>query len=100
LDLSIVPSAKELSHLPIFVDPSHGTGRLSLIESMSLAAMAAGADGLMIEVHHNPCEALCDKDQAMPPEMFAGLMKKLHVLGTCMVQWNQEREILALGQLQ
>lgn len=100
LDLSIVPSAKELSHLPILVDPSHGTGRLSLIESMSLAAMAAGADGVMIEVHHNPCEALCDKDQAMPPEMFAGLMKKLQVLGTCMVQWNQERELLALGQPQ
>jgi len=96
LDLSIVPSAKELSHLPVFVDPSHGTGRLSLIESMSLAAMAAGADGVMIEVHHNPSEALCDKDQAMPPDMFAGLMKKLQVLGTCMVQWNQERECQGL----
>ena len=100
LDLSIVPSAKELSHLPILVDPSHGTGRLSLIESMSLAAMAAGADGLMIEVHHKPSEALCDKDQAMPPEMFAGLMKKLQVLGTCMVQWNQDRESRASGQPQ
>lgn len=71
LDLSIVPSVKELSHLPIIVDPSYGTGRLSLIQSMSLAATAAGADGIMIEVHHNPCEALCDKDQAMPPDMFA-----------------------------
>jgi 3-deoxy-7-phosphoheptulonate synthase len=80
LDLSIVPSVKEVSHLPIIVDPSHGTGRLSLIESMSLAAMAAGADGIMIEVHCNPCEALCDKDQAMSPDMFAGLMKKLNVL--------------------
>jgi 3-deoxy-7-phosphoheptulonate synthase len=80
LDLSIVPSVKEVSHLPVIVDPSHGTGRLSLIEPMSLAAIAAGADGVMIEVHHNPCEALCDKDQAMPPDMFAGLMKKLQSL--------------------
>ena len=100
LDLSIVPSAKEVSHLPILVDPSHGTGRLSLIESMSLAAMVAGADGVMIEVHHNPCEALCDKDQAMPPDMFAGLMKKLRVLGTCMAQWNQDRESQTSGQPQ
>ena len=80
LDLSIVPSVREVSHLPIIVDPSHGTGKLSLIEPMSLAAIAAGANGVMIEVHHNPCEALCDKYQAMPPDMFAGLMKKLLLL--------------------
>ena len=89
LDLSIVPSAKEVSHLPVMVDPSHATGKLSLIESMSLAALAAGADGVMIEVHHNPREALCDKDQAMPPDMFAGLMKKFQVLRSCMAQLNQ-----------
>lgn len=89
LDLSIVPSAKEVSHLPILVDPSHATGRLSLIESMSLAAVAAGADGVMIEVHCNPSAALCDKDQAMPPDMFAGLMKKLQALRSCTAQWNQ-----------
>ncbi|MGD8227294.1 MAG: 3-deoxy-7-phosphoheptulonate synthase [Desulfobacteraceae bacterium] len=80
LDLSIVPSVKEVTHLPIIVDPSHGTGRLSLIESMSLAAMAAGADGVMIEVHHNPQEAICDADQAMPPDMFAALMEKMLAL--------------------
>ena len=90
LDLSIVPSAKEMSHLPIIVDPSHGTGRLSIIEPMSLAAMAAGADGLIIEVHYNPCEALCDRDQAMPPEMFAGLMKKLLALRSCMNEINSD----------
>lgn len=89
LDLSIVPSVKEVSHLPIIVDPSHGTGRLSLIESMSLAAIAAGADGIMVEVHYNPCEALCDKDQAMPPDMFAGLMKKLNVLRSIMNEITQ-----------
>ncbi|MFH1241347.1 MAG: 3-deoxy-7-phosphoheptulonate synthase [Pseudomonadota bacterium] len=89
LDLSIVPSVKEVSHLPIIVDPSHGTGRLSIIEPMSLAAMTAGADGLMIEVHHNPSEALCDKDQAMPPDMFAGLMRKLQVLRSYMKEINK-----------
>ena len=89
LDLSIVPSVKEVSHLPIIVDPSHGTGRLSVIEPMSLAAMAAGADGILIEVHHNPSEAICDKDQAMPPNTFAGLMKKLGTLRACMNEINQ-----------
>jgi len=92
LDLSIVPSVREISHLPIIVDPSHGTGRLSLIEPMSLAAVAAGADGVMIEVHHNPCEALCDKDQAMPPDMFAGLMKKLQLLHSYMNEVHGDRE--------
>ena len=88
LDLSIVPSVKEVSHLPIIVDPSHGTGRLSIIEPMSLAAMAAGADGILIEVHCNPAEAMCDKDQAMPPEMFTGLMKKLRGLRSYMHAQN------------
>ena len=92
LDLSIVPSVKEVSHLPIIVDPSHGTGRLSMIAPMSLAAMAAGSDGILIEVHDNPCEALCDKDQAMPPDMFATLMKKLEMLQACMNQMDQLKE--------
>ncbi|MBC8463374.1 MAG: 3-deoxy-7-phosphoheptulonate synthase [Deltaproteobacteria bacterium] len=84
LDLSIVPCVKEISHLPIIVDPSHGTGRLSIIEKMSLASMAVGADGLMIEVHNDPSEAICDKDQAMPPAMFTSLMRKLGRLNSCM----------------
>ena len=92
LDLSIVPAVKEVSHLPIVVDPSHATGRLSLIEPMSLAAMAAGADGIIIEVHCNPCEALCDKDQAMPPDMFVRLMNKLQKLRSCMNGINQGDE--------
>ena len=100
LDLSIIPSAKEVSHLPVIVDPSHGTGRLSLIESMSLAAVAAGADGVMIEVHHNPHEALCDKDQAMPPDMFAGLMKKLRVLRSTIRKMNLDRKNKASEQIQ
>ena len=89
LDLSIVPSVREVSHLPIIVDPSHGTGRLSVIEPMSLASMAAGAHGIIIEVHHNPTEAICDKDQAMGPDMFGSLMKKLRVLETCMKDLNR-----------
>jgi 3-deoxy-7-phosphoheptulonate synthase len=88
LDLSIVPSVKEISHLPIIVDPSHGTGRLSIIEPMSLAAMAAGADGILVEVHYNPSEAMCDKDQAMPPEMFAGMMRRLKALHVHMSHLN------------
>jgi 3-deoxy-7-phosphoheptulonate synthase len=77
LDLSIVPSVKEMTHLPIIVDPSHGTGKLSLIEAMSLAAVAAGADGLMIEVHCNPADALSDKEQAMAPDMFARIARNI-----------------------
>lgn len=92
LDLSIVPSVKETSHLPIVVDPSHGTGRLSLIEPMSLAAMAAGADGIMVEVHCSPAEAMCDKDQAMSPDMFAALMKKLHLLQSSLGKMNGKAE--------
>lgn len=80
LDLSIVPAAKSISHLPVFVDPSHGTGVLELIEPMSLAAMAAGADGLEIEVHIDPPSALSDKDQQLTPAAFARLMRKLRVL--------------------
>ena len=86
LDLSAVPAIKELTHLPIIIDPTHSTGRLSLIAPMSLAAVAAGADGLIIEVHHNPQEALCDADQALTPKMFAGLMDRLGPLRSFMSQ--------------
>jgi 3-deoxy-7-phosphoheptulonate synthase len=80
LDISAVPAMKELTHLPIVVDPTHGTGRLSLIAPMSLAAVAAGADGLMIEVHCRPEQAMCDADQAFTPEMFSGLMQQVRPL--------------------
>lgn len=79
-DLSAIPSAKELSHLPVIADPTHGTGKLSLIEPMSLAAAAAGADGLIIEVHRRPEEALSDKDQTMNPAQFAQLVRKVRAL--------------------
>ena len=80
LDLSAVPAIKELTHLPIVIDPTHSTGRLSLIGPMSLAAVPAGADGLLIEVHHNPAEALCDADQALTPDRFEALMQQLRPL--------------------
>jgi 3-deoxy-7-phosphoheptulonate synthase len=84
LDISAVPAIKELTHLPIVVDPSHGTGRLSLITPMGLASMAAGADGLMVEVHSKPEEALSDKEQTMRPEQFRALMEKIYALGKLM----------------
>ena len=77
LDLSAVPAVHELSHLPVIIDPSHGTGRRSLIPAMAFAALAAGADGLTVEVHPNPEEALSDGDQSLRPEEFAALMKDL-----------------------
>ena len=80
LDLSAVPAIKELSHLPIIIDPTHSTGRLSLISSMSMAAVAAGADGMIIEVHHKPAEALCDADQALTPHAFSSIMQRLRPL--------------------
>ncbi len=80
LDLSAVPAIHELTHLPIVVDPTHSTGRISLIPTMSIAAVAAGADGLIIEVHNNPKEALCDADQALTPPMFADLMNQIRPL--------------------
>ncbi|NMA43377.1 MAG: 3-deoxy-7-phosphoheptulonate synthase [Oligosphaeraceae bacterium] len=73
LDLSIVPVLKKLSHLPVIIDPSHATGYAELVPSMSLAAAAAGADGLIVEVHNNPSCALCDGIQSLNPETFARL---------------------------
>ena len=74
LDLSAVPVLHELSHLPVIVDPSHGTGHASLVPSMALAAAACGADGLMIEVHNDPMNALCDGAQSLTPAQFDDLM--------------------------
>ena len=75
LDLNIVPALKSLTHLPVIVDPSHGTGKWELVEPMSRAAIAAGADGLIIEVHINPEEALSDGGQSLKPKKFTALMK-------------------------
>ncbi len=80
LDLSMVPAVRQLSHLPIIIDPSHGTGRRELIEPMSLAALAAGTDGLMIEVHIDPRTALSDGDQSLDPTQFECLAGKIQAM--------------------
>ena len=84
LDLSAVPAIKELTHLPIIIDPTHSTGRVNLIGPMSLAAVAAGADGIIVEVHYKPAEALCDADQALTPDIFKDIMQRLRPLKSFM----------------
>jgi 3-deoxy-7-phosphoheptulonate synthase len=74
LDINAVPVLKELTHLPVVIDPSHGTGKWTLVKAVSKAAVAAGADGLMIEVHPNPAEAASDGEQSLKPQRFAELM--------------------------
>ena len=83
LDLSAVLAVKKLSHLPVVVDPSHACGQAWMVERMSLAAVAAGADGLIIEVHNDPKNALCDGAQSITPADFGGLMSKLATVAAC-----------------
>jgi len=80
MDICAVPIVKRLSHLPVISDPSHGTGVSWLVEPAAKASVSLGADGLMVEVHNCPEEALCDGEQALTPEMFEDLMKKLRPL--------------------
>jgi len=84
LDLNIVPAVKRLSHLPIIVDPSHGTGRHDLVLPMSRAAIAAGADGLIVEVHPKPSEAYSDGEQSLTPGDFRQLMKEVKAIASAM----------------
>ena len=80
LDLNIVPAIKQLSHLPIIVDPSHGTGRYDFIIPMSRAAIAAGADGLIVEMHPKPEEAISDGEQSLKPEKLNQLMSEINLI--------------------
>ena len=80
LDLSAVPVLQERTHLPVIVDPSHATGLSRLVPPMALAAAAAGADGIMVEVHNDPAHALCDGAQSLTPEQFDGLAKRIRRL--------------------
>jgi 3-deoxy-7-phosphoheptulonate synthase len=80
MDLSAIPVVQKLSHLPIIADPSHGTGRRDKVIPMARAAVAAGADGLMVEVHHDPERALSDGAQSLRPEQFAELMAQLRII--------------------
>jgi 3-deoxy-7-phosphoheptulonate synthase len=77
LDLAVVPAVKALSHLPILVDPSHGTGRRDKVVPLSRGAAAVGADGLIVEVHHDPDAALSDGPQSITPDAFASLVGEL-----------------------
>lgn len=88
LDLSAIPAIKELTHLPIIVDPAHATGKVSLIPSMCLAAVACGADGLLVEVHINPKEALSDRDQTLTLKQFSEVTKKVRALQAFMERMN------------
>jgi 3-deoxy-7-phosphoheptulonate synthase len=81
LDINIVPELKRLSHLPVFVDPSHAAGRREIVIPLARAALAAGADGIMVEVHPEPTQALSDGQQSLTIEMFAELMRQLAPLG-------------------
>ena len=80
LDLSLVPAIKKLSHLPVVVDPSHATGKWWMVEPLAKAAIAVGADGLILEVHNDPKNALCDGAQSIKPEVFGNLMDELKVI--------------------
>ncbi len=80
LDLNAIPMLKSLTHLPVIVDPSHGTGHRWMVGPMAKAAIAAGADGLQMEVHYKPEEALCDGDQSLYPDDFEKLMQELKIL--------------------
>ena len=77
LDVTAIPVLKRETHLPVIVDPSHAGGKAWMVPALSCAAVAAGADGLLIEIHPNPCEALCDADQALTSAEFATLMRQL-----------------------
>lgn len=84
LDLSAVLAVKAQSHLPVVVDPSHACGKAWMVERMAMAAVAAGADGLIVEVHNNPACALCDGAQSVTPEQFSGMMDKLRAVAACL----------------
>ncbi|MBP0006326.1 MAG: 3-deoxy-7-phosphoheptulonate synthase [Cyanobacteria bacterium SBC] len=89
LDLSVIPVLRTLTHLPITIDPSHGTGWASLVPAMAKAAVAAGADALMVEVHPTPQKALSDGLQSLTPEQFRQLMDELAVIGNAIDRWEK-----------
>ena len=86
LDLTAVPALHEMSHLPVVIDPSHATGKVRYVPPMALAAVAAGADGVMVEVHNDPMHAWCDGAQSLNPEQFADLAQKMRVVREAVAQ--------------
>jgi 3-deoxy-7-phosphoheptulonate synthase len=89
LDVSVVPVLRKLTHLPIMIDPSHGTGWSEFVPSMAMASIAAGCDSLMIEVHPNPKKALSDGPQSLTPDAFDRLMQELAVMGKAVGRWEK-----------
>lgn len=96
LDLAVICAIKELSHLPIIIDPSHATGRWEMVEPISRAAVAAGADGLMIEVHHEPDKALSDGPQSLKPHKFATLMRNVDRIHTACAMIPSEESVASV----
>ncbi len=96
LDLAAIPVLRSLTHLPIMIDPSHGTGKSEYVPSMSAASIAAGTDSLMIEVHPNPKKALSDGPQSLTPDRFDLLMQELAVIGNAMGRWIAEPALAVL----
>ncbi|MDY6781254.1 MAG: 3-deoxy-7-phosphoheptulonate synthase [Cyanobacteriota bacterium] len=93
LDLAAIPVLRRLTHLPIAIDPSHGTGKWEYVPAMAKAAIAAGTDSLMIEVHPNPAKALSDGPQSLTPDRFDQLMKELAVFGNAVERWQSEPSV-------
>lgn len=91
LDLSVVPVLRKLTHLPIMIDPSHGVGWSEFVPAMAMAAIAAGTDALMIEVHPNPAKALSDGPQSLTPDAFDQLMSELAVIGQAVRRWPNQK---------
>lgn len=96
LDLACIPVLRLLTHLPIMMDPSHGTGKWEYVPAMALASIAAGTDSLMIEVHPNPAKALSDGPQSLNPEKFDRLMGELGVIGRAVGRWDIPQPAMAL----
>ncbi|NET83237.1 MAG: 3-deoxy-7-phosphoheptulonate synthase [Moorea sp. SIO1F2] len=95
LDLSVLPVLRLLTHLPIMIDPSHGTGKSDYVPAMAKAAIAAGTDSLMIEVHPNPAKALSDGPQSLTPNRFDELVKEMAVIGQAVGRWPQSAVAVA-----
>ena len=95
LDLAVIPVLRSLTHLPIMIDPSHGTGKAEYVPTMAMAAMAAGTDSLMIEVHPNPAKALSDGPQSLTPERFERLVQELSLISKAMGRHLQPAAALA-----
>jgi 3-deoxy-7-phosphoheptulonate synthase len=93
LDLAVIPVLRSLTHLPIMIDPSHGTGWATYVPAMAKAAIAAGTDSLMIEVHPNPAKALSDGPQSLTPDQFDQLMGELSVFGRAVGRWPEAAKV-------